>query len=329
VTKAAPQYKGHYQPHLPADLGFYDLRLREVRRQQADMAREYGIHGFCYYHYWFHGQRMLDRVFQEVLESGEPDFPFSLCWANETWTRKWGLKDGHRDILMEQRYSDEDHENHIRFLIPIFQDPRYIRINGRPLFLIYRTDPDNFEEVGIQRMLQVWAPFLEKVGIELYLCSVRTPPPAGFSASVDFFPGDPLPTHERWRNMLKYRLPAVYNQIFLDGKHRVFEYSTVVEQKIAQPYPNHRSFYCPVPGWDNTARWANTGAIILKDSTPEYFEKWMNHAVSQTLQRFEGEERIVFVNAWNEWAEGCHLEPDLRWGHKYLEALQRAVTVRS
>ena len=328
VTKAVPQFQGHYQPHLPADLGFYDLRLPSVRHEQAAMAREYGIHGFCYYHYWFHGERMLERVFEEVFESGEPDFPFCLCWANETWTRKWGIMNGEKDILMLQRYSDEDNLEHIRHLIPIFRDPRYIRINGRPIFLIYRTRSDDFKDGQMERLLEVWDRELEKEGLELYLCSVRTPPPSGFSASVDFFPGPWLPSqpeNPRWRNSFKYRLPSVYEKFFFDPKHEVFDYQEVVELMISKEYPDYRMFYCPVPGWDNTARWPEAGALIVKDSSPQYFEKWMSHAVVETKRRFKGDERVIFVNAWNEWAEGCHLEPDLRWGYEYLAALRRAL----
>ena len=271
---------------------------------------------------------MLERVFQEVFESGEPDFPFCLCWANETWTRKWGIMNGERDILMLQRYSDEDNLEHIRHLIPIFRDPRYIRINGRPIFLIYRTRSDDFKDGQLERLLEVWDRELEKEGLELYLCSVRTPPPSGFAASVDFFPGPWLPSqpqNPRWRNSFKYRLPSLYEKFFFDQKHEVFDYQEVVELMISNEYPDYRMFYCPVPGWDNTARWPEAGALIVKDSTPQYFEKWMSHAVVETRRRFEGDERLIFVNAWNEWAEGCHLEPDSRWGYEYLAALKRAL----
>jgi len=138
VAKAKALFPGHYQPHLPADLGFYDLRLPEVREAQAELASQHGIHGFCYYHYWFNGRRILERPFNEVLESGKPDFPFCLCWANENWTRVWD--GGERNVLLEQHYSFEDDLAHIRSLIPAFKDPRYIRINGKPLFLVYRTE---------------------------------------------------------------------------------------------------------------------------------------------------------------------------------------------
>jgi len=133
VTRAKPLFKGHYQPHLPADLGFYDLRLSESREAQAQMAKHYGIHGFCYYHYWFNGQRLLERPLQEILYMGKPDFPFMLCWANENWTRRWdGMDD---DILMCQNYSEEDDIAHMTYLMRYFKDPRYITVDGKPVFI--------------------------------------------------------------------------------------------------------------------------------------------------------------------------------------------------
>src|SRR6266478_229140 len=151
VVKARPQFKGHYQPHLPGELGFYDLRLEEVRQRQAALAREYGLYGFCYYHYWFNGRRILERPFKEVLASGKPDFPFCLCWANENWTRVWD--GGGQDVLLQQHYSAEDDRQHIRWLANAFRDPRYIRIGGRPLFLVYRTEllPDPARTAAIWR----------------------------------------------------------------------------------------------------------------------------------------------------------------------------------
>ena len=137
VTRTRPQFRGHQQPHLPSELGFYDLRLPEARQAQADLAREYGISGFCYYHYWFTGRRLLERPFNEVLASGEPDFPFCLCWANERWTRTWD--GGEHCVLMDQTYSAEDDLAHIRWLCEAFRDPRYVRVEGRPLLLVYQA----------------------------------------------------------------------------------------------------------------------------------------------------------------------------------------------
>src|SRR5215475_4957626 len=151
VVSAKPVFAGHYQPHLPADLGFYDLRLPEVRQAQADLARNHGIHGFCYYHYWFQGRRLLRRPFDEVLRSGQPDFPFCLCWANENWTRVWDGSD--KKLLIEQTYSADDDLAHIRWLAPAFRDPRHIRVEGKPLFLVYRARklPDPLRTTSLWR----------------------------------------------------------------------------------------------------------------------------------------------------------------------------------
>ncbi len=176
VARARPRYPGHYQPHVPGELGYYDLRVPEVREAQAALAREHGISGFVYYHYWFHGKRLLERPFEEVLESGSPDFPFALCWANEEWTRNWDAMTG--TVLMPQEYSEEDDLAHIRYLIRAFQDPRYIRIDGRPLLLVYRAEllPDP------QRTFRLWRDEAKAAGIpDLYLCYVEShgPPAAG------------------------------------------------------------------------------------------------------------------------------------------------------
>lgn len=320
VTKSEPQFRGHYQPHLPADLGFYDLRLHETREDQAVLAREYGIHGFCYYHYWFHGTRMLDKVFNEVMESGKPDFPFCLCWANETWTRAWAGKDG--DVLCEQKYSAVDDLGHIKFLITAFKDPRYIKINGRPLFLIYRAP--HIQE-HLDDMLNVWNAELAKAGLpELYLCTVRTPPAGRFEGTVDFFPSDGM--RPSFLDRVKFRLRKNLGIDVLGWRHKIIKYSDVVDAQIAKPRPEYRQFLCPVPNWDNSPRKAKKGALILHGSSPAEFERWFDFCVRETMETLEGEERVIFVNAWNEWAEGTHLEPDQKWGRGYLRAIRKALT---
>lgn len=319
MTRARPQFWGHYQPHLPSDLGFCDLRLPEVREEQANLAREYGIHGFCYYHYWFNGERMLDRVFNEVLESGKPDFPFCLCWANETWTKTWAGKDG--EILREQKYSTEDDRRHIQFLIKAFKDERYIKVNGRPLFLIYRA---KHIEGHLPEMLPVWKEELDKAGIpEPYLCAVSTPPTEHFEATVDFFPSDNTPT--TLIDKAKFNLRKRIGINVAKWRHKIIDYSRLVDSEIAKPSSEHKRFLCPVPNWDNSPRKAATGSLILNNSTPAEFGRWFEYCVRETMQSFDGEERIVFVNAWNEWAEGTHLEPDQRWGRGYLEAIRKTL----
>jgi lipopolysaccharide biosynthesis protein len=308
VAKARPLFAGHYQPHLPADLGFYDLRLPEARQAQADLAREYGIHGFCYYHYWFRGKRLLERPFTEVLASGKPDFPFCLCWANENWTRRW---DGHdEEILVAQDYGEEDDKEHMRWLVDAFRDERYIRVGGKPLFLVYRAN----ELPDPARTACVWREEARKRGIgEIFLCRVESftgerddPAKIGFDASVEFQPD--------WCHFGPARCR---------GQCDVYDYAAVAERMLEKVIPRYTRFPCVMPSWDNAAR-RRSGATIIHGSTPQLYQKWLTR-VLRTARHGKGTDGIVFVNAWNEWAEGNHLEPCQRWGRAYLEATREAL----
>ena len=326
VAKAKPLFPGHYQPHLPADLGFYDLRLPEVREAQAELARQHGIHGFCYYHYWFNGRRILERPFNDVLESGKPDLPFCLCWANENWTRVWD--GGERNVLLEQQYSLEDDLAHIRSLIPAFKDPRYIRINGKPLFLVYRTEllPDPAETAALwqEEAIKAGLPGLYLARVENFVKGVD-PNNIGFDAAVEFAPdaskGGEILFRGRIATLLGKLnlLPAVFRD------NRVYSYPATVQGMLSKPEPGYRWFRCVSPMWDNSAR-RSVNANIFIGSTPTIFKQWLSKIVTRTRQCYSGDEQIVFINAWNEWAEGCHLEPDQRWGHAYLEAARDALT---
>lgn len=325
VTQARPLYPGHYQPHVPADLGYYDLRLPEVRAAQASLAATYGISGFCYYHYWFGGRRLLERPFAEVLATGEPDFPFCLCWANENWTRTWdGLE---KQILLGQNYSAEDDLAHIRWLISAFTDRRYIRIDGKPLFLVYRARhlPD------ARATTDLWRQEAQRQGVgELYLACVEghlkdrmDPRLLGFDAAIEFQPD--------WLLLDRKVLPSVgwhcrtaasHLGMFLAG-NRVFDYGKVMRRMVDKspaPYPRIPGL---TPGWDNTAR-RRQKAMILHNSTPELYRQWLE-AILARLRADPSIPPLVFVNAWNEWAEGNHLEPDLRHGMAYLEATRQAL----
>lgn len=318
VVSARPLFPGHYQPHIPADLGFYDLRLPEAREAQAALAREHGIHGFCYYHYWFNGRRVLERPFNEVLASGKPEFPFCLCWANENWTRVWDGGDKH--VLLEQNYSTADDVEHFNSLIPAFLDKRYIRIDGRPLFLVYRAEllPDP------ARTAEIWRDLARRAGIgEIYLAKVENlesydPGTIGFDASVEFAPDNVTIGKILYRDRVSRWLAAarVIPRAYLD--HTVSHYGALAEGMMRRESPEFNRFRCVTPGWDNTAR-RKQGGWIYVESTPEKFGEWLRSAVRKTEARFQGDERIVFINAWNEWAEGNHLEPDLEWGRAYLE----------
>ena len=323
VVQAKPLFPGHYQPHIPADLGFYDLRLEEARIAQAELARDYGIYGFCYYHYWFNGKMLLDRPFNEVLLTGKPDFPFCLCWANEEWTRAWDGRSG--QTLIGQEYSDQDDINHIRWLINAFRDERYIRLNDKPLFLVYRASklPNTIKTTDIWREEAVKAGFGD-----LFLARVESmpgeydvdPTATGFDAAVEFQP--------RWRDLGKpldrgvlARLLAKMGVDQSHINHGIYDYASIVNRMVHENKPDYRQFSCVCPQWDNSPR-RKKDAVILHNSTPELFSHWLEAAVNQSLQA--GNE-ILFINAWNEWAEGNHLEPCQKWGLGYLEATRRVL----
>ncbi|MGB4875918.1 MAG: glycoside hydrolase family 99-like domain-containing protein [Candidatus Competibacter sp.] len=317
VTKAVPNFVDHYQPRLPADLGFYDLRVPEVREEQAALARRYGIYGFCYYYYWFAGKRLLNRPLDEVVQSGRPDFPFCVCWANENWSRRWDGLDS--EILIAQEHSDEDDLNFIRTLEPALRDHRYIRIDGRPLLLVYQPSllPD------ATRTAAIWRRYCRDAGIgEPYLMVVQSlgftadPNNFGFDAAVEF------PPHAM--SVLAERPAQVLNP---DFQGRFYDYPATAEFFMNRPPMPYPFFRTAMPCWDNTARRQDTSDIFL-DSTPDRYQRWLQHLVRQTRQLKFGEERVVFVNAWNEWAEGNYLEPDRKLGHRYLEATRSALDLR-
>lgn len=329
VARAIPLFPGHYQPHLPADLGYYDLRLPEVRQQQADLARQYGIHGFCYYHYWFSGKQLLERPVAEILSSGQPDFPFCLCWANENWTRRWDGRD--QEILIQQQYSPSDDEAHIKSLLNIFRDERYIRIDGRPLFLVYRS---TFLPNALQTTT-TWRSIAKDNGLQdLYLVKcesipaerVKSPEVDGFDASLDFQPDSgafpsALKPPAHWR--ARKRLKLAQSHPFRDNS--VLLYEDFVRAMLSRPKVNYPRFPSLVPGWDNSARRRNGGALILHDSSPDLYADWLFDICHDVNTLGKLPEPIVFINAWNEWGEGNHLEPDLRWSHDYLEATAKVL----
>jgi lipopolysaccharide biosynthesis protein len=322
VSRAKPLFTGHYQPHFPSDLGYYDLRVPEVRQKQVDLARAYGINGFCYYHYWFSGKRLLDRPVTEILESGSPDFPFCLCWANENWTRRWDGKD--KEVLIESNYSKSDDVDHFFSLLPYFRDSRYIRVNGKPLFLVYRASqlPNPLDTNTLWRDLAL------SNGLDgLYLVKVESfpserigdPQQDGYDASIDFQPD--------WGSLGNPCKPPLFNRALQKTgffhhhpftMNRVFSYSETVERMLSRNPVSYPRFPCVTPAWDNTARRRHGGATILHGSTPSLYGYWLRRVLSDSSIFSKLPTPIIFVNAWNEWAEGNHLEPDSVWGHDYL-----------
>ena len=309
VTRALPQFLGHYQPKLPGDLGFYDLRVVDTMRKQAELARHYGLAGFCMYYYWFDGKRLLDIPQRQVLDNPDLDFPFCLCWANENWTRRWDGQDD--DMLMAQRYSPEDDLAMIADLVPSFLDARYIRIDGKPVFLVYR--PLHLPQ--LHDTVQRWRKHCRDSGVgELYLVAVESfelldPQEYGFDAICEF------PPHQA-------SLPPVNHEVeFINPRFegRVYDYNQMSSFFTGRPQAQHVRFSGVATAWDNEARKPGKGNIFL-NATSENYANWLSAAATRTNDSNSGDERVMFVNAWNEWAEGAYLEPDRRFGYAYLHA---------
>jgi hypothetical protein len=316
VRRAEALFAGHYQPHVPRrEVGYYDLAEEGVLERQADMARRFGIHGFCFHHYWFGGKRLLEMPTERLLRTGKPDFPFCLCWANENWSRTW---DGaEKKILMAQQHSPEDDERFIRDLLRFFKDPRYIRVNGRPVLLVYRPSLLPDAAGTIERWRRVCR--AEGPG-EIFVLGVQgfdfsDPRPIGMDGAVEF------PPHNGCEPLLG---PAPFGR--RDGfRGSCFDYAQVRWAMMKRRAPEYRLFRGVMPSWDNTPRRLERASLFLNANPQDYY-CWLRWVVRETRERFRGEERLVFANAWNEWAEGCHLEPDERDGFAWLNATYRALT---
>lgn len=322
VAKATPRFKGHYQPHIPADLGFYDLRLKECRLEQEKLAKEYGIYGFCYYHYWFNGHLIMEKPVEAKLADKEEDFPFMLCWANENWHRNWA--GGFNEVLIEQHYNKEDDIAHFKYLLPFFKDKRYIKVDGKPVFCIYRPAlfPDFNESV------KTWQDLARKEGFQLYICKFEAGRewgkeymPKSADAAVEFQPINKEGWDRRysWKNKIGEHVfhKTLFNSIFPYKKYVQFQIKK-------EPFTDYKRYPSVCPIWDNSSRRVNQAFSCFKDVSPEWFEKWLEH-VYNTFEPFSPEENFIFINAWNEWAEGCHLEPDLKYGRSFLEAIRNIV----
>lgn len=316
TAKARPLFKGHYQPHVPGDLGFYDLRLPESRQLQADIARSYGIEGFCYYHYWFGGRRILERPFQEVLNSSSPQFPFCLCWANETWTGIWHGSPNR--VLIEQTYPGVvDHQAHFNALLPAFQDSRYLCVSGKPIFVIYKPEqiPNVVDTLGL------WRKLATNSGLAgLYIVGMNNrlswnPLDNGFDAKIN------LPSiRQEWisrRSPMKW-LRWKYNK--LQRLPNLLPFKSLLEEEEGRVETLYKSYPCLVHAWDNTPRSGSNG-VVLTGAHPEEFRKLVRLVLNRT-RSVEPDQRLVFLKSWNEWAEGNHLEPDLKYGFGFLEVIK-------
>ncbi|PIE69783.1 MAG: hypothetical protein CSA21_00540 [Deltaproteobacteria bacterium] len=315
VRPAKPKFPGHYQPHEPVELGYYNLLDTETQVKQIALAKRYGIGGFCFYWYWFAGKRLLEKPVENWLNTPELDFPFCLCWANENWSRRWD--GGDNELLMSQEHSPEDDLAFIAELAPYLMDRRYIRINGKPLIILYRPRllPEPVETAGR------WRSWCRENGIgEIYLAYTQSferedPGVYGFDAAIEFPPNIYAPKNlaERIPNLSDDFCGTIYDWRFYFARSYAY-----------QRYP-YTLFRCVCPSWDNTAR-SNNNSRILVNSTPADYRIWLENAISRTVtDATTPDERIIFCNAWNEWAEGAHLEPDTKYGYAFLDASRAAL----
>jgi len=316
VRQARPNFPGHDQPRRPGEFGYYDLRTPGVMERQAALAQQYGIHGFCFYWYWFNGKKPLAMPLERLRDTRSPDMPFCLCWANEPWTRKWA---GGDEVIHDHAYSDDDDARHAAELARYLTDPRYIQVAGAPLLLIYRADV----LPGLPGYLDRLRALLRGAGVErVHLAMVesgefawagRDARPLGFDSSVEF------PPHGG--SGILPPLPDMLNPAFAGA---IFDYRETVLRYATAPLPPYPRWRTVMAAWDNTARYQDTPAIFM-NATPGGYRAWLESAVRDVQEGWPADERLVFVNAWNEWGEGTVLEPDARWGRAYLEATRDAL----
>jgi lipopolysaccharide biosynthesis protein len=315
VTRAIPQFLGHHQPRLPGPLGFYDLSYVDPIKKQVELAKWYGIHGFCFYYYWFSGRRVLEKPLDLFLHHQEIDFPFCICWANENWTKRWDGLD--QDVLLNQEYSVEIDENFALDVVPILLDPRYIRVDGKPLLIIYR--PPIIPK--FQERLEKWRNVFRREGVgEVMIYMVQgfaqyDPIPWGCDGAIEFPPHN-IGFGERNRAAELHIINPDYEGEIVDAAD-VFA-NACKSESIDKQYRWIRG--C-CPSWDNEARKPGRGWTMI-NSTPDHFRDWLKYLVSNGAPKsFRNEENYLFVNAWNEWAEGAHLEPDRQHGYAYLNRI--------
>jgi hypothetical protein len=315
VRSARPQFTGHHQPHVPHEkVGYYDLNDAQVLEWQASLARGAGIYGFCYYYYWFGGKRLLEMPLERLLASGKPDMPFCYCWANENWSRRWDGQDA--EILIAQRHSTKDDAAVIHDLMRAFQDPRYIKVNCRPILIIYRPQllPD------ARATFDLWRRLCLEAGIgELYLMGVKghgcqDASKLGLDGLIEFPPNDhsaSKPTD----------IPANIVSGFAGS---LYDYREVRHRSLLAGRPEHPFYRGVMPSWDNTARRKSKGKVFLH-SSPGAYRNWLRITAARTRAEPDPENRLLFINAWNEWAEGCHLEPDEKYGYAWLNATRQVL----
>lgn len=323
VAKAKPLYRGHYQPHIPADLGFYDLRVRETRLAQAEMAKQYGVAAFCYWTYWFgDGKQLLEKTIWEVYSDREITLPFCLAWANHSWEKKQWNKNGSNELLVEQKYlGEKDYTDFFYNYLPIFKDERYYRVDGKLFFIIYSP----LESNEISKFISTWRILAKKenigdfyfVGKDMSGENVERIKSVGCDAVFD---DNTLNIHHELSMATKIRL-------FIERKYlkkpTVFKYKEAINYMITQSETRDDVIPVVAPNWDHSPRSGRNG-LILDSCEPKYFYKLLQKAIKCVEKKDPGHRQVI-IKSWNEWGEGNHMEPDLKYGLGYLEALRKSL----
>lgn len=331
VAKARPLFKGHYQPILPADLGFYDLRVPEVQEEQTKLAKTYGIDGFIYYQYWFGNKKMLlEKPAENMLANKKVDLPFCFCWANETWKGIWhGLKES--SILIEQKYPGyDDYVDYFNYLLPFFQDERYIKVDNKPMFCLYKIKdiPD------LDLFLDLFNELAQKNGFSgIYFLSIGYPDLDIIKNDKRIYGAVGSDTFNKIRynydpffsnRILRHYEIRIKNKIGYtdDVVHRrkplVVDYRRITEE-LSVKIDNEKYIMCAIPNWDNSAR-SGKKSLVLHNSNPVLWEKYLDN-ITKELKKHPENPPFIVIKSWNEWAEGNHLEPDQKYGHQWLEAV--------
>lgn len=323
VCRAVPQFLGHYQPRLPGELGFYDLRLKENLQRQAELAKLYGVFGFCFYYYWFDGRRLLDKPLDLFFNSKDIDLPFCLCWANESWRSTFSSGSA-ETILMEQKKTVESYENFIKDFVKYLKDDRYYTINGKKVILVYR--PQDIPEP--KKVLEYWRTYCREQGFgDIYLIGIWRAEEEpynlldiGFDAAAEF----------QASSLLAYmRAHKINDRLQFVGEEytaNIYSYKELVEQEVYRKnYQMNKLYHSIFPMWDNTPRRNNHGAMIFHESTPDLYQKWLKDLIADNKVRTDIDDNLAFLNSWNEWGEGSYIEPDKYWGYAYLQANREAI----
>ncbi len=323
VKKSRPLYKGHLQPRIPYEENYYDLSDENVMKQQMEMAVKYKVDGFCFYHYWFEGKKLMEKPVERLLTEQKVSLPFCLCWANEAWTRTWDGNEGAKQILISQQYgSQEDWESHFRYLNLFFQHDQYIKVNGKPMFVIY-----NSSKIKQKREMYIrWNQLAREMGYDgLYILNIRR----SINGEIPFY-GDGIVDFEPHASLFRMsqeersQMTRIYRGNRIDNRgvrYHVLDYEKFCEHMVKRYTASDSNHFLGFfAGWDNTPRRGINTELIFENNTPQNFEKYFEIQYKRSM---ELNNKFLFINAWNEWGEGTCLEPDQEYGFSYLEAVKK------